>query len=156
MDNLFCQCRTRQEVKARYRELALLLHPDYNRGFREESTHAFRELNQEYQAALRWCELHPVDTSVDTSTHPEAEAEIDGYAGLSLCDRGSARLWSSLLFSPWHFKGLERYAWYAQWKQDMDGYRAVRVEYQSRPKSSADNPPQPVLQLADLAEWEDF
>jgi DnaJ-class molecular chaperone len=150
---LFTHCQSVAEVKARYRELASILHPDIGgQGW------AFHELQRQYEAAKAHCKAETHRSVVETyNRHAEAQgkrriciSEEKGFAldNLTLPERNIWRSFNQAFkdlgmppMNAWEF-----YDWMNSWKEAVAKRERAWAEQRRQARGQA-QPPQ------NVAEW---
>jgi hypothetical protein len=136
--NLFLGCQSKADIKARYRSLSLLLHPDQNKGA-AIAAEAFRQLTAEYQAALQAIRVDGYESHVEQGQkaydrrtqkngwRPQAQKDCwDWMERLSLSDRNAAKTMGKMLNPPAY--GEDAYQWYWELKTAIEASRMAKPE----------------------------
>lgn len=124
--NLFLGCQSKADLKARYRSLSLLLHPDQNNGL-PVATEAFRQLTAEYEAVLQSVRAESYEQHVEqgqtaydrrqqkSGFRPKAQKDCwEWMERLSLSDRNAAKVMGKMLIPPAY--GEDAFEWYWELK----------------------------------------
>ena len=164
---LFGDCVSKSEVKARFRELAQLIHPDANPGC-TAATEGMQQINQEYGQALDALERRHRNRNYKTHAEAAHQAnqrckeprhynpklpDISPEYDLSLSDRHAAQIWGKLLLESGEFyqrcKDRTLNEWYYHFRTAMH----LSSSQWQKPKSK----PVPALAIFDdFDEWEDY
>lgn len=134
--NLFLGCQSKSAIKARYRSLSLLLHPDQNNGI-AIATEAFRQLSDEYQEALKTIRVDGYEQHVEqgqraydrrtqkSGFRPKAQQDCwDWMERLSLSDRNAAKTMGKMLIPPAY--GEDAFQWYWELKTSIEASRIAK------------------------------
>jgi hypothetical protein len=150
---LFTHCQSVAEVKARYRELASILHPDVGgQGW------AFHELQRQYEAAKAHCKAETHRSVVETyNRHAEAQGKHGIYMteekrfameNMTLVERNVWRAFNAPLkrSDPSRITAWEFYDWMNGWKEAVAKRERAWTEQRRKARGHA-QPPQ------NVAEW---
>lgn len=154
--SLFSECTTIESAKSRYKELALLLHPDRNPAALEIAHEAFLQLQQEYKEAIDRLEQHKRQSTY--AEHVEAyntianlrgkkmQQIIQDYPNLSLFDRSFAMAIQPLVEAdidePFH-STEHLFSWFFEWIAECR-LRRDRRETELKEKIRSGWRPEPV------------
>jgi DnaJ-class molecular chaperone len=150
---LFTHCQSVAEVKARYRELASILHPDVG-----GEAWAFHELQGQYEAAKAHCKAEAHRSVVETyNRHAEAQgkrriyiSEEKGFAldNLTLPERNIWRSFNQAFkdlgmppMNAWEF-----YDWMNGWKEAVAKRERAWTEQRRKARGQTQSP-------QNVAEW---
>ena len=136
---LFIHCQSVAEVKARYRELASILHPDVG-----GEAWAFHELQRQYEAAKAHCKAETHRSVVETyNRHAEAQGKHGIYMteekrfameNMTLVERNVWRAFNAPLkrSDPSRITAWEFYDWMNGWKEAVAKRERAWTEQRSK------------------------
>lgn len=165
--NLFLGCQSKADIKARYRSLSLLLHPDQNNGL-TIAAEAFRQLTEEYQEALKAIRVDGYEQHVEqgqrahdrcyqkSGFRPQVQKDCwEWMERLSLSDRQAARKMGKMLNPPAY--GEDAFQWYWDLKTAIEASRCrVREKSSGNDLKTSDSKALRVREVETVSALPDF